>query len=850
MEIPKILGVFIGLAIIIVALEPVHAAVFNCPAGDVGCLIDAINTANSNGEDDTINLESSTYTLTDVNNINNGPNGLPVITSTIHINGAESASTAIERPSPSHNDFRIFNVTSTGKLVLDNITVSNGRLNESGNSNGAGIYNEGTSDIINCIFEHNWTIGAGGGIFNSGILAISNSNISGNYCNQNGGGLTNRQGGTAIITNSVIDNNTAWGRGGGIENIKSELSVEACTISNNIALDGDGGGIYNIQATLSMINSTISNNYSRSSVGGGIFLLQGKMTLTNCTVSGNRAPGGGGIYSGGNPVSNNPGIVELTNTIVAGNRNTANDNSGSDCSKGLAGTIISLGHNLVGNGTGCPSNGTADLTVDPAEVFTTVIGPLADNGGATFTHDLLPGSMAIDAGSNDCPSTDQLGNHRVDGDANGIITCDIGSIEKYLKAAKRIQNPDNGHWYQVFDNTMTWHEAKDYCKSIGGYLATITSQQENDFVFENLVYPIGHYCWLGGTDETNEGTWQWITGEAWEYSNWNPGEPNDGCDGEDYLHIYYEIDTWNDDDNDGFCARGLKYPICEWGHETINDFVTFDPDPSTNTFTPDTTGCPSGFAGTYSFDAKLTNISLHEITLSDILLGVVEFTGESLLKNANGGPGGAGAWLTVPEIDEYSDGELSSEESVDVTFEVCLKNKDPFSFFVDVWGVVKDAEIFTPANMTGLRSFDDGRNVFLLGFDAVKTGTEDRTVAHFDIGGLSGVLPSSLLSIPIRRFFDPGLPGGIFEVYSFSGDGVVSTDEWNVGSLIHTFTDIPAGVQLLSMDITELLQTAVDNGNSYLSFSFRGVLYTDRYDFQDESGNFLEPAIIIPMINQ
>jgi hypothetical protein len=137
-----------------------------------------------------------------------------------------------------------------------------------------------------------------------------------------------------------------------------------------------------------------------------------------------------------------------------------------------------------------------------------------------------------------------------------------------------IQNPDNGHWYQRFDNFMTWHDAKAHCESMDGYLATITSQQENDFVFDNLVYPIGDTCWLGGTDEDVEGVWQWVTGEAWEYSNWEPGEPNNACGGEDYacggedyLHIYDGTGWWNDEDNDGFCGGGLKYPICEWDHK-------------------------------------------------------------------------------------------------------------------------------------------------------------------------------------------------------------------------------------------------------------------------------------------
>ena len=51
-----------------------------------------------------------------------------------------------------------------------------------------------------------------------------------------------------------------------------------------------------------------------------------------------------------------------------------------------------------------------------------------------------------------------------------------------------IQNPDNGHWYKRIDTEVTWQSAKAYAESLdmGAYLATITSQEENDFVWNNL----------------------------------------------------------------------------------------------------------------------------------------------------------------------------------------------------------------------------------------------------------------------------------------------------------------------------------------------------------------------------
>src|SRR5262249_51525684 len=81
----------LAVAIALLAISPaISAAVFHCAGGDVPCLIAAINSANANGEVDTIMLDAGIYNLTAVNNnvVGHGPNGLPVISSRIAIQGA------------------------------------------------------------------------------------------------------------------------------------------------------------------------------------------------------------------------------------------------------------------------------------------------------------------------------------------------------------------------------------------------------------------------------------------------------------------------------------------------------------------------------------------------------------------------------------------------------------------------------------------------------------------------------------------------------------------------------------------------------------------------------------------
>ncbi len=136
------------------------------------------------------------------------------------------------------------------------------------------------------------------------------------------------------------------------------------------------------------------------------------------------------------------------------------------------------------------------------------------------------------------------------------------------EATDRIADPLTGHEYQICETAMTWLEAKAHCENLGGHLATMNTAEENELVFQNLVQPANHYCWLGASNDNAEGVWKWVTGEPWLYVNWSGGEPNNYCGDEHYLHIFKnQSDAWNDQSNDGSCASyGLMYPLCEWPH--------------------------------------------------------------------------------------------------------------------------------------------------------------------------------------------------------------------------------------------------------------------------------------------
>ena len=125
----------------------------------------------------------------------------------------------------------------------------------------------------------------------------------------------------------------------------------------------------------------------------------------------------------------------------------------------------------------------------------------------------------------------------------------------FINETKRNYNTQNGHTYYLYEIQKTWEDACKFCESRGGYLATITSSEEQVFL-ETMG---NNRYWIGGTDKNSEGFWEWVSGEEFGYTNWLSGEPNNMYDaGEDYLAIWPK--TWNDLANNSIEQNGF---ICE-----------------------------------------------------------------------------------------------------------------------------------------------------------------------------------------------------------------------------------------------------------------------------------------------
>ena len=253
--------------------------------------------------------------------------------------------------------------------------------------------------------------------YGAGTLTIQNSVFSGNVTTSAGGALYN-DGGDLVIKSSTFTGNRAGGRGGAIFMYSGNLSIDASTLSGNQSTT-DGGAIAFYQdggttGALTITNSTLSGN-SAGSVGGGIFMAKTlASSITNSTISGNTATSaGGGVVL----ISSAP--LRIGNSTVSGN--TAGLSGGGILIYTTTGTL-NLVSTIVANNTaesagdifgaaGASVNGTNSLVQTTSGFsFTTnvnnitgqnpLLGPLANNGGPTLTQALLPGSPAIDKGSN------------------------------------------------------------------------------------------------------------------------------------------------------------------------------------------------------------------------------------------------------------------------------------------------------------------------------------------------------------------------------------------------------------------------------------------------------------------
>ncbi len=154
-----------------------------------------------------------------------------------------------------------------------------------------------------------------------------------------------------------------------------------------------------------------------------------------------------------------------------------------------------------------------------------------------------------------------------------VVLVGVGQLES-APVEWSFADGGNGHCYEFVapPGGITWTSAKTAAEGrtfleTPGHLATVTSQGEWDFLFDNFPHA---YNWIGLSDTAQEGHYEWVTGEPFEFSAWKRNEPNNAGD-EDYIH--YDGGGWNDFHN-WATVYSAEYP-----HHYIVEYPV--PEPST-----------------------------------------------------------------------------------------------------------------------------------------------------------------------------------------------------------------------------------------------------------------------------
>jgi hypothetical protein len=276
---------------------------------------------------------------------------------------------------------RILNIAPATRLNLSGVTVSNGHPDD---APGAAILNKGT-------------------LYLDGVRVRDSSPNPITFllpAAVNGGGCLNASGATMFVNNCSFSGNRCTQAGGAVSNA-GNLTISNSTISGNVA--GYGGGVSS-SGTLTMVNCTVEGNSAittgphglQGGYSGGLS-VGGLAQLTSVTICRNHAAwSGGGISTSS---------AAVRNCIIAANIADVHREAAD-----IGGVVQSGGYNLVGIASAANGLTTQDSIGDQNSPLDAKLGPLQDNGGPTKTVALLPGSPALDHGSNESlATTDQRG---------------------------------------------------------------------------------------------------------------------------------------------------------------------------------------------------------------------------------------------------------------------------------------------------------------------------------------------------------------------------------------------------------------------------------------------------------
>jgi hypothetical protein len=447
-----------------------------------------------------------------------------------------------------------------------------------GGGGGGGIHTDATTD------KSPGTGGAGGG--GAGAAMVSTSRSQGAAGVAGIDGLGGGGGG-----GSVTDNSNAAATGGdggdGVVVVRYYTSARSLSVSQQ-------PGSYGVRTGWSTVPKVQVVDGSGSAVA-----------LSGVTVTASfNATSGSATLSNATAVTDASGIATFTNLTVSGAPATAGTltfsadllASGTSSSFTITGVTLTLPSSAGVSAGTATSMGVGSSAVSDFAASDTVLVTLSTTAGSLSITSSTGLSTVTGYQSPVTAAASSIAFTGTQANVNAALqtlrlnaTGSSATVSGSAVLAGTAYYPTNGHYYEVVTPTSSigWVSAKAAAEArtfngLTGYLATITSAAENEFIAGKLT----NDGWMGASDTTTEGTWKWMTGPesgttfwngaasgsapAGQYANWTSGEPNNsshaGCsDGEDYGQFYRVTAKWNDLPCASSAAGLLSSYIVEYG---------------------------------------------------------------------------------------------------------------------------------------------------------------------------------------------------------------------------------------------------------------------------------------------
>ncbi|MEO6191279.1 MAG: HYR domain-containing protein, partial [Saprospiraceae bacterium] len=253
-----------------------------------------------------------------------------------------------------------------------------------------------------------------------------------------------------------------------------------------------------------------------------------------------------------------------------------------------------------------------------------------------------------------------------------------------------------GNRYFCSLSPARWSDAKINCILNGGKLAVIRNKEENSFISSKLMNQV---AWIGGTDENREGSFEWVDGSPFIFSNWASGHPNSINPLNDYVELSPD-GTWSD-----LPGNISKEFICQMPCYVLKQISG----PSNGTLIPcgnnkiSYAASKDGISDTCSFTVKVDCDSISKYCYNKALNTDVMWIDHVTISNIDNvsGDNGGYAYFGQPC------GNLKNNQFYDVCVEPGFKN-NLYTVYWKIWIDFNNDAFFQPNELVLLGSGNTG----------------------------------------------------------------------------------------------------------------------------------------------